>query len=177
MAMTNPTFVSFGGEPGEPGLASRLSRGAGCREEEVTIQSSVCRITWEEECSVARRTVGQRMVMETECADREVMDCKTVQMVYQEFPRSAICYQVLKIFNIILFFISTQIFKKIMLCIVSLGIAGGPGKAYEECGMVMRNLCEDVPNQKNVTAEVETCIQSPKEVNKSSNLFVTLFSY
>ena len=51
--------------------------------------------------------------------------------------------------------------------IVSLGIAGGPGKAYEECGMVMRNLCEDVPNQKNVTAEVETCIQSPKEVIKT----------
>ena len=95
MAMANPTFLSFGPEAGEPGLASRLSRGAGCREEEVTIQSSVCRITWEEECSVARKTVGQRMVMETECADREVMDCKTVQMVYQEFPRSAICYQVL----------------------------------------------------------------------------------
>ena len=112
MAMTNPTFVSFGPEAGEPGLASRLSRGAGCREEEVTIQSSVCRITWEEECSVARKTVGQRMVMETECADREVMDCKTVQMVYQEFPRSAICYQVLKIFNIILIFISLHKYLK-----------------------------------------------------------------
>ena len=32
--------------------------------------------------------------------------------------------------------------------------------------MVMRNLCEDVPKQKNVTAEVETCIQTPKEVTK-----------
>ena len=164
MAMTNPTFLSFGPDAGEPGLASRLSRGAGCREEEVTIQSSVCRITWEEECSVARKTVGQRVVMETECADREVMDCKTVQMVYQEFPRSAICYQVLKIF------------KKIMLCIVSLGIAGGPGKAYEECGMVMRNLCEDVPNQKNVTAEVETCIQSPKEVRINPSLILIVTS-
>ena len=90
VAMTNPAFVSFGGEAGEPSLASRLRRGAGCREEEVTIRSSVCRLTWEEECSVARRTVGQRVVMETECADREVMDCKTVQMVYQEFPRSAL---------------------------------------------------------------------------------------
>ena len=97
VAMTNPAFVSFGGEAGEPSLASRLRRGAGCREEEVTIRSSVCRLTWEEECSVARRTVGQRVVMETECADREVMDCKTVQMVYQEFPKSAIYYQVLKI--------------------------------------------------------------------------------
>ena len=67
-----------------------------------------------------------------------------------------------------------------MLCIVSLGIAGGPGKAYEECGMVMRNLCEDVPNQKNVTAEVETCIQSPKEVrilNPSLNLILTSISF
>lgn len=86
--ITSPTFVSFGVEGGsrEPGLR----RGGGCREEEATIQASVCRITWEEECSVARRTVGQRVVMKTECNDREVMDCKTVQMVYQEFPRSAL---------------------------------------------------------------------------------------
>ena len=86
--IASPTFVSFGGEGGgrEPGLR----RGGSCREEEATIQASVCTITWEEECSVARRTVGQRVVMQTECNDREVMDCKTVQMVYQEFPRSAL---------------------------------------------------------------------------------------
>ena len=106
VVMTSPTFVSFGGEGGgrEAGLSSRLRSGAGCREEEVTIQSSVCRLTWEEECSVARRTVGQRVVMQTECADREVMDCKTVQMVYQEFPRSALY--------------KTQFFKSNMIIVI-----------------------------------------------------------
>ena len=87
---TSPTFLSFGAGGGEAGLSSRLRSGAGCREEEVSLERSVCSLAWEEECSVARRTVGQRVVMETECADREVMDCKTVQMVYQEFPRSAL---------------------------------------------------------------------------------------
>ena len=46
----------------------------------------------------------------------------------------------------------------------SLGIAGGPGKAYEECEMVTKNICESVPITKDITAEVETCIQTPKEV-------------
>ena len=45
-----------------------------------------------------------------------------------------------------------------------MGIAGGPGKAYEECGIVTKNICEDVPKNKDVTAEIETCIQTPKEV-------------
>ena len=86
--ITSPSFVSFGVEGA--GREAGLRRGGGCREEGATIQASVCRITWEEECSVARRTVGQRVVMQTECSDREVMDCKTVQMVYQEFPRFAL---------------------------------------------------------------------------------------
>ena len=47
-----------------------------------------------------------------------------------------------------------------------MGIAGGPGKAYEECGIVTKNICEDVPKNKDVTAEIETCIQTPKEVRK-----------
>ena len=46
----------------------------------------------------------------------------------------------------------------------SLGIEGGPGKAYEECEMVTKNICESVPVTKDITAEVETCIQTPKEV-------------
>ena len=86
--IASPSFVSFGVEGA--GREAGLRRGGGCREEGATIQASVCRITWEEECSVARRTVGQRVVMQTECNDREVMDCKTVQMVYQEFPRFAL---------------------------------------------------------------------------------------
>lgn len=46
-----------------------------------------------------------------------------------------------------------------------MGISGGPGQAYEECGMVTRNICQDVAKNKDVTAEVETCVQNPKEVN------------
>ena len=46
----------------------------------------------------------------------------------------------------------------------SLGITGGPGQAYEECGMVTKNVCEDIPRNKDVTAEVETCVQTPREV-------------
>ena len=30
--------------------------------------------------------------------------------------------------------------------------------------MVTKNICESVPKTKDITAEVETCIQTPKEV-------------
>ena len=42
--------------------------------------------------------------------------------------------------------------------------------------MVTKNVCEDVPIQKNVTAEVETCIQTPKEVNsaRERDIFILL---
>ena len=53
----------------------------------MTIPQNVCRLDWEQECKVARRKVGEKVVYEKECADKEVMDCKTVQMVYQEVPR------------------------------------------------------------------------------------------
>ena len=76
------TFVG-GTWPG-PGLG----RGATCREEGLIIQTSVCTLEWGEECAVARKTVAKRVVMEAQCEDREVMDCKVVQVVYQEFPRS-----------------------------------------------------------------------------------------
>ena len=86
LVLSNSAFVSFRGESGGPG--PRLGRGATCREEGLIIQTSVCTLEWGEECTVARKTVAKRVVMETQCEDREVMDCKVVQVVYQEFPRS-----------------------------------------------------------------------------------------
>ena len=101
----------------------------------------MCGIDWAEECSSERRKVGERVVYETECKDREVTECKTVQMVYQDFP--------------------------------TLGIEGGPGKAYEECDQVTKNVCEEVPRNKDVTAEVETCVQTPREV-KNNNIIIVV---
>ena len=101
----------------------------------------MCGIDWAEECSSERRKVGERVVYETECKDREVTECKTVQMVYQDFP--------------------------------TLGIEGGLGKAYEECDQVTKNVCEEVPRNKDVTAEVETCVQTPREV-KNNNIIIVV---
>ena len=50
--------------------------------ETVTIQQNVCRLEWEEQCSVTRKKVGEEVVYDNKCEDREVMDCKMVQMVY-----------------------------------------------------------------------------------------------
>ena len=46
---------------------------------------------------------------------------------------------------------------------ISLGLAGGAATPYEECQMVRKNICKDVPEVVDVTAEVETCIETPKE--------------
>merc|ERR1711970_677444 len=46
----------------------------------------------------------------------------------------------------------------------SLGIAGGPGKAYQECEMVTKEFCKDVPRNEDVMGDVETCVNTPKEV-------------
>ena len=89
---TNPAFTAFGGRVNSsPGYREprgvRLESGTGCRGENVKIQQNVCKVNWQEECTTERKKVGERLVYENVCADREVMDCKTVQMVYQEIPR------------------------------------------------------------------------------------------
>ena len=111
----------------------------------------VCSVGWGEECSTARRRVGERVEQEQQCGDREVRHCRTVQLLYQQFPRSPLSPHSLD-------YLPTH------PCVYSLGIEGGPGKAYEECEMVTKNICESVPVTKDITAEVETCIQTPKEV-------------
>ena len=88
----NPAFTAFGkvSSPGVrlgSGYRTRLGSGTGCRAENVKIQQNVCKVDWQQECNTERKKVGERVVYEHVCADREVMDCKTVQMVYQEIPR------------------------------------------------------------------------------------------
>ena len=82
-------FTAFGGRVNSPGsrVGARLGSGTGCRAENVKIQQNVCKVDWVEECNTERQKVGERVVYEKVCADREVMDCKTVQMVYQDVPR------------------------------------------------------------------------------------------
>ena len=59
----------------------------------------------------------------------------------------------------------------------SLGISGGPGKQYQECEKVMKEFCEDVPRNEDVEGDVETCVNTPKEVrgrsqNHQYNIFL-----
>merc|ERR1719347_205048 len=100
------------------------------------ITQKVCRIEWEEDCSTSKKKIGEKVVYDKKCEDREVQECKTVQVVYQDFP--------------------------------SLGIAGGAGKPYQECEMVTKEFCEDVPRNEDVIGDVETCVNSPKEVSELS---------
>eukprot|EP00091_Calanus_sinicus_P019337 TRINITY_DN4818_c0_g1_i1.p1 TRINITY_DN4818_c0_g1~~TRINITY_DN4818_c0_g1_i1.p1 ORF type:complete len:151 (-),score=79.45 TRINITY_DN4818_c0_g1_i1:198-593(-) len=106
--------------------------GAACRNEEIMITQKVCKIEWEEECTTSKKKIGEKVVYDKKCEDREVNDCKWVQIVYQDFP--------------------------------SLGISGGPGKEYQECEMVTKEFCEDVPRNEDVEGDVETCVNTPKEV-------------
>ena len=91
--LANPAFTAFGGQVHSPevrlgfGSRARLGSGPGCRAENVKIQQNVCKVDWQQDCNTDRKKVGERVVYEHVCADREVMDCKTVQMVYQEIPR------------------------------------------------------------------------------------------
>ena len=51
------------------------------------ISKKACIIEWEEECTTKKKKVGEQVVYETKCENRDVNDCKWVQMLYQEFPR------------------------------------------------------------------------------------------
>ena len=62
-------------------------RGAACRNEEIMITQKVCKIEWDEDCTTAKKKIGEKVVYDNVCADKEVNECKTVQIVYQDFPR------------------------------------------------------------------------------------------
>ena len=62
-------------------------RGAACRNEEIMITQKVCKIEWEEDCTTSKKKIGEKVVYDKKCEDREVNDCKWVQIVYQDFPR------------------------------------------------------------------------------------------
>ena len=85
-----PQYTAFGGQQGYGGRGGRGfggTRGAACRNEEVMITQKVCRIEWEEDCSTSKKKIGEKVVYDKKCEDREVQECKTVQVVYQDFPR------------------------------------------------------------------------------------------
>merc|ERR1712215_63115 len=123
----------YGGFQRQGGYGNNYKLGSqSCKTENTMIDQKECRIEWEEKCSSEERKVGEKVVYETQCENREVNDCKWVQMVYQQFP--------------------------------SLGIAGGPGKQYQECEMVSKEFCKEVPKNEDVIGDVETCVSTPKEV-------------
>ena len=58
-----------------------------CKTEEISIPQMLCKIEWKEECSTNNKKVGEKVVYEKECKDREVKDCKWVQFVHPKYPR------------------------------------------------------------------------------------------
>lgn len=101
------------------------------------IPQMVCRIEWEEECSTSNKKIGEKVVYQKKCENREVKVCKWVQFFHPQYP--------------------------------SLGISGGADK-YEECEKVTKKFCKDVPEKEDVMADVETCVNTPKQVCKEGML-------
>jgi hypothetical protein len=60
---------------------------------------------------------------------------------------------------------------------ISLGISGGPGKEYQECEMVKKEFCEDVPRNEDVEGDVETCVNTPKEVSEEDHTILQFLNF
>ena len=95
-AVSKPAYTAFGGGGRGGGYgAYGAARGGGgygghqaaCKTEEIMISQKVCKIEWDEDCTTSKEKVGEKVVYEKKCEDREVNDCKWVQIVYQDFPR------------------------------------------------------------------------------------------
>merc|ERR1711872_80466 len=108
-----------------------------CKTEDVDIQVMRCRLEWEEECSTENKKVGEKVVYQKECEDRDVKDCKWVQYVHPKYP--------------------------------SLGIHGGTSEDVE-CSKVTKKFCRDVPKTEDIMKDVETCVNTPKQVCEEKTL-------
>merc|ERR1719187_769711 len=91
LANALPQYTAFGGQGsygarGGGGGGYGGARGAACRNEEVMITQKVCRIEWDEDCTTSKQKIGEKVVYDKKCEDKEVNDCKWVQIVYQDFP-------------------------------------------------------------------------------------------
>ena len=65
--------------------------------------------------------------------------------------------------------------QNLLLLSYSLGIPGGPGKAYQECEMVEKEFCEDIPKNEDVIRDVETCVSTPTEVSLNDRIYIIIF--
>jgi len=108
-----------------------------CKSEDVKIPIMSCKIEWEEECNTDNKKVGEKVVYEQKCEDKDVKDCKWVQYIHPKFP--------------------------------SLGIHGGTTEDVE-CSKVTKEFCREVPKKEDVMADVETCVNTPKQVCEEDSL-------
>ena len=58
-----------------------------CKTEDVRIPQMVCRIEWGEECSTSNKKIGEKVVYQKKCEDREVKVCKWVLFFHPKYPR------------------------------------------------------------------------------------------
>merc|ERR1711915_239979 len=108
-----------------------------CKRERFEISVMDCRLEWEQDCSTSQKKVGERVVYDKKCKDREVKDCKWVQFAHPKYPGFGIF---------------------------------PPSEEEYKCKKLTRQFCKDVPKREDVMGNVETCINTPKQVCEEEKL-------